>query len=141
MRTEMNRAFTESFVEAAFQHDDVAAVKFNLSPAHPRPDICDVYAHANLHGLGGGVYPKGAHPYPAHPQTLSYLTVVFVDEITAADRAGKQTLSDWLRTQPPDMQQQILGVAKADAFRAGQLADADLLRPWKALDPRRTLPP
>lgn len=141
MRTEMNRAFTESFVESAFQHPDVAAVKFNLSPAHPRVDVCDGYAHANLHGLGAGVYPKGNHPYPAHPQTLSYLTVVFVDEITAADRAGKQTLSDWLRAQPQDMQQQILGIAKSEAFRAGQLADADLLRPWKALDPRRNMTP
>lgn len=139
VRTEMNRAFTESFVGAAFDHDDVAGVKFTLSPMHPRPDICDVYAKANLHGMGPGVYPRGAHPYPAHPETLSYLVVVFVDEITAEDRAGRQSMSDWLRLQPHGTQEQVLGVAKANAFRAGDLADADLLRPWRDLDPNRNL--
>lgn len=135
MRTELNRAFTESFVSAAFAHPDVAAVKFNLSPAHPRPDICDVYAKSNLHGLGVGVYPRGAHPYPAHPETLSYLTVVFVDEITDSDRAGQQSMSDWLRSQPQDVQEQVLGVGKAQLFRAGSLSDADLLRPLRDLQP------
>lgn len=140
LRTEMNRAFTESFVSAAFTHPDVAAVKFKLSPAHPRPDICDLYAAANLHGLGPGVYPQGAHPYPAHPQTLSYLEVVFVDEITPADRAGRQSMSDWLRTQPADVQEQVLGIAKAQAFRAGGVGEADLLRPWREIKPKGTAP-
>lgn len=102
---------------------------------------CDVYASANLHGLGPGVYPKGAHPYPAHPQTLSYLTVVFADEITAEDRAGRQGMGDWLRGQPPAVQEQVLGIAKAQAFREGALADADLLRPWRDIAPPRSLRP
>ena len=139
-RTELNRAFTESFVGAAFDHQDVAGVKFNLSPAHPRFDICDVYAKANLHGMGPGVYPRGAHPYPAHPETLSYLTVVFVDEITAEDRAGRQTMPDWLRGQPQDVQEGVLGIAKANAFRNNQLRDADLLRPWRDVNPDRNRP-
>lgn len=141
VRTELNRAFTESFVGAAFDHQDVAGVKFNLSPAHPRFDICDVYAKANLHGMGPGVYPRGAHPYPAHPETLSYLTVVFVDEITAEDRAGRQGMSDWLRGQPQDVQEGVLGIAKAQAFRDGQLRDGDLLRPWRDIAPAGTIRP
>lgn len=135
IRTELNRAYTESFVAAAFDYSDVAGVKFTLSPAHPRIDICDLYARANLHGLGPGVYPRGSHPYPAHPDTLSYLVVVFLDEITAADRAGRQSMGDWLRNEPTDVQEQVLGIAKAQAFRANLVADADLLRPWRELKP------
>lgn len=131
LRTEVNRAFTESFVAASLEHPEVAAVKFNLSPLHPRTDICDLYAHANLHGLGPGVYPQGAHPYPAHPETLSYLTVVFVDEITDADRAGRESMFDWLNDQAPAAQDAVLGQHKAAAFRDGKLQESELQANWR----------
>lgn len=130
MRTEINRAFTESFVSSVFEHADVGAVKFNLSPNHPRFDICDLHARANLFGLGKGVYPKGKHPYPAHPETLSYLTVVFTDEISDADRAGQQSMAAWLKTQPADQQDAILGMNKGRLFREGRLEDSELFATW-----------
>lgn len=136
LRTEINRAFTESFVVAAFEHPDVAAVKFNLSPLHPRPDICDYFAHVNLHGLGPGVYPKGRHPYPAHPETLSFLTVVFHDEITDADRAGKQSAFGWLRTQPAGMQDAVLGKNKGSTFRDGAMLESEFTASWKQVRAR-----
>lgn len=137
LRTEANRAFTESFVAGLREVDGIAGVRFTLSPLHPRFDVCDLHAAVNLHGLGKGVYPLGAHPYPAHPMTLSFLQAVFVDEITEADRAGQQTAFDWLHTQPLAMQRGVLGGdAKATAFRAGQLAPADLRTPWKYLKDR-----
>lgn len=131
MRTEINRAHTEAFVAAAFEHPDVGAVKFNLSPLHPRPDRCDFHAAANLHGLGRGVYPQGQHPYPAHPETLSYLTVVFEDEISDADRAGQQTAFEWLRAQPAATQAAVLGQHKAAALRRGELLESELTTPWR----------
>lgn len=137
LRTEMNRAYTESFVESLRDVDGVAGVKFTLSPAHPRPDICDMYAAANLHGMGPGVYPLGAHPYPAHPQTLSYLQPVFVEEITDIDRAGQETEFDWLRRQSGALQDAALGgQRKGAAFRAGQLQPGELRWPWYAIAPR-----
>ena len=54
MRTEINRAYGETALQAAIQHPDVIGVKFKLSPRHPRFDICDMHANANLHGLGPG---------------------------------------------------------------------------------------
>lgn len=130
MRTEINRAFTESFVSSVFEHDEVAAVKFNLSPLHPRFDVCDLHARANLFGMGAGVYPQGKHPYPAHPETLSFLTVVFEDEITDEDRAGVQTAADWLRAQPAGQQDAILGQNKGRVFRDGRLEDSELFATW-----------
>lgn len=129
-RTEINRAYTEAFVTSAFEYPDTAGVRFNLSPLHPRFDVCDIHAGANLHGLGPGVYPQGQHPYPAHPETLSYLTIVFLDEVTPADRAGRQSRTDWLKTQPADAQDSILGKNKGRVFREGRLLESELLDTW-----------
>lgn len=131
IRTESNRAYTESYVASVAQHPDVIGVKFNLSPAHPKTDICDMYAGANLHGLGPGVYPPGDHPYPAHPNTLVFLTPVFIDEVTDEDRAGRQSEFAWLAAQPADVREGVLGgKRKAAAFDAGQLHPTELRAPW-----------
>lgn len=136
-RTEINRAYTEAFVASLDKVPGADQVKFNLSPLHPRTDVCDLYAKANLYGLGDGVYPLGEHPYPAHPQTLSYLTAVFTDEITDADRAGRETWEEWLSEQPHDAQDEVLGgKRKAAAFRAGKLQSSELRQPWYAIAAR-----
>lgn len=137
LRTEMNRAFTEAFVGAGALDDDVVGVRFELSPLHPRVDVCDMHAKANLHGLGAGVYPLNAHPYPAHPQTLSVLTYVFADEITDEDRKGQQTAFEWIRTQPKNTQVGVLGgQGKQQAFADGQLQPSDLRVPWRQIQQR-----
>jgi len=141
LRTESNRAYTESYVSSVAQHPDVIGMKFMLSPNHPRTDICDLYARANLHGLGPGVYPPGNTPYPAHPNTLSLLQPVFKDEVTDAHRAGQQTAFDWLRRQPAADQDSILGKSKAIAFRAGMLQDDELRAPWHQVAARLGVQP
>jgi hypothetical protein len=137
MTTEINRAYTEAFVAGLSANDEVAGVRFLLSPRHPRVDVCDMHAGVNLHGLGPGVYPLGQHPYPAHPQTLSYLEAVFGDEITDEDRAGKQTRSEWLRGQTRGVQDAILGKRKGNAWRAGKVPEFGLRTPWRVLRERR----
>lgn len=135
-RTELNRAHGQAYQAGAAAHPDVIGMKYNLSPNHPRTDICDVHAHANLYGLGPGVYPVGQAPWPAHPNTMSYLTAVFRDEVSDADRAGQQNPLTYLRDLPADRQDQILGQAKGQALRAGVLDAADLETPWKHLKER-----
>ena len=135
-RTELNRAHGQAYQSGAGAHPDVVGMKYNLSPNHPRVDICDVHAHANLYGLGPGVYPVGQAPWPAHPNTMSYLTAVFRDEVSDADRAGQQNPLAYLRDLPADRQDQILGQAKGQALRAGVLDAADLETPWKYLKDR-----
>jgi len=136
-RTEINRAHGEAYRNSAFAHPDVAGTRFLLSPNHPKTDICDMHASVNLYGLGPGVYPKGKSPLPAHPNTLSYEEAVFTDEITAADRAGKQTRFEWLQQQPPGAQSDILGgLKKAQAFRQGVLRENEIGTPWRILKQR-----
>lgn len=122
VRTELNRAHGEAYMMAGKDHPDFAGWKFLLSPAHPAPDICDLLSEQNLYGLGNGVYPtREATPWPAHPNTLSYIEIVFRDEITDEDRAGKETPMQALERLSPERQEGILGVYKYGVFRDGNL--------------------
>lgn len=135
-RTELNRAHGMAYIKSVEAHPDTVGTKFLLSPAHPRRDICDMHANANLYGLGKGVYPPGKNPWPAHPNTLSYVMVVFKDEVTDDDRAGKTDPISWLKTQSPDLQTDILGAKKAQALRDGELKANHINTPWKILKVR-----
>ncbi|MCR8922652.1 hypothetical protein NO559_07710 [Dasania sp. GY-MA-18] len=135
-RTEINRAHGTAFKNAAFDVEGVIGTRFLLSPNHPETDICDLHAKANIYGLGAGVYPKGKSPWPAHPNTISYEVAVFEDEVSEADKAGKQSASEWLATQPYNVQAGVLGVNKQRAFAAGVLANNEIKTPWRVLKNR-----
>ena len=80
--TELMRAHGEAYMSAGFETDGVVGVKFNLSPNHKKIDVCDRHASADLYQMGAGVYPsRDACPWPAHPNTWSYVTVVFDYEV------------------------------------------------------------
>lgn len=130
--TEINASHNAGYVEGVRDVPGAIGVKFKLSPNHPRVDICDMLASVNEYGLGPGVYPFDAHPFPAHPMTMSYLVVKFDFEVTDADRAGKQSRSDWIRSQPEAVQDQILGKAKGAAFRAGLIPNGQIRTSWAA---------
>ena len=136
-RTEINRAHGEAYQVSAFEHPDTIGTRFLLSPNHPQVDICDMHSRANLHGLGPGVYPKGKSPWPAHPNTLSYVEVVFDDEITAEDKAGKTDPIDWLDDQAPHVQQGVVGGRKKRAALVnGLLTKNEIATPWRVLKKR-----
>ena len=91
---------------------------------------CDLLAAQNLYGLGTGVYPSAsACPWPAHPNTLSFVEIVFADEVSAADRAGKETVTDAMGRMSPEVREGILGVEKAALYDAGQV------KPWMIRSP------
>ena len=123
VRTEINRAHNDAFELSFFEHPDAIGTKFNLSSNHPRKDICDLHASVNRYGLGKGVYPKGRNPYPAHPNTMSYKTGVFKDEVTDEDRKGKETRIDWLNKQSSTSKIAVLGKGKAAHLDNGDLSE------------------
>lgn len=121
-RTELNRAHGEAFMASAIATPGFAGFRYLLSPAHPALDICDLLAAQNIHGLGPGVYPtRELTPWPAHPNTLSFLEIVFADEISDADRAGKETELQALQRLGPDIREGALGQTKAQYFDRGLL--------------------
>jgi len=79
-RTEINRAHGVAYMSQAEKTPGFKGIRFTLSPAHPKPDICDELAKNDTFGLGEGVYPNMAEflkIWPAHPNTLSFPVGVF----------------------------------------------------------------
>jgi len=112
-RTESARAWADGFVERYGNDEDVVAYRWKLSSRHPRFDICNLYAEANLWGLGKGIYPKDKTPnLPVHPHCLCHLAPVFSSELEGKkaqnriEGGGRQ----WLFQQSAYHRQQILGV-------------------------------
>lgn len=137
-RTEINRAHGLAYQASAARHPDAVGFRYLLSPGHPRPDICDLFAAQNLYGLGPGVYPpdKIGTVWPAHPNTLCYTEVVFADEVSAADKAGKETTMQALDRLSPAQRRGVLGVNKAKAYDAGLLSKGMVRAPWRAVKQR-----
>lgn len=133
-RTEINRAHGEAYMLGGADHPDFAGWRFLLSPAHPEPDICDLLAAQNLYGLGPGVYPdRESLPWPAHPNTLSFVQIVFKDEIAEADRQGRETPMEALARLTPEARRGVLGKTKSELFDAGQLSQGMIRAPVAAV--------
>jgi len=136
-RTEINRAHGEAYMAGGEGKPYFGGWRYLLSPAHPEPDICDLLATQNLHGLGKGVYPSRAKcPWPAHPNTLSFVEIVFKDEIGAAERAGKESPMDALGRLSPEVRRGVLGKTREALFDAGQLTQGMIRAPVAAVKRR-----
>lgn len=84
-RTEINNAYKTSQENRYIDEPWTTGMRWNLSKSHPAPDICNILADSDDHGLGGGVYPVGQRPN-SHPNCLCYLTPEQVDEDEFVDR-------------------------------------------------------
>lgn len=137
MRTEINRAHGEAYRAGMEATPGVIGERFNLSSNHRVPDECDYHARANLYGLGPGVYPVGQSPWPAHPNTLSFLTIVFDDEITATDRDSRSDGHEILDALSDEELAGVMGgKEKARAYREGKLTPQDLTKPLREVEGR-----
>ena len=73
----MARAYHDGFLARWDADENCIAYQWRLSGRHPVYDICDLYAKANLYGLGAGIFPKGKVPLiPAHPNCMCVLKPV-----------------------------------------------------------------
>lgn len=122
-RTEAARARYDAFIARYGEDDSVVAYKWTLGSRHPVEDICDMYAEADLYGLGKGVFPKDKAPVcPAHPHCLCHYAPVYESEIE-----GRKPSKDieangnaWLKKQPLTVQEKILGVKGRLEWKAGR---------------------
>jgi hypothetical protein len=63
--------------------------------------------------------------------------VVFADEVTAEDRAGKEDRISWLKRQHPGVQESVLGSRrKRAALQHGLIKESQISTPWRVLKKR-----
>jgi len=120
-RTEAARARYDAFIARYGEDEDVAAYRWKLGSRHPAEDICDMYANADLYGLGKGVFPKDAAPVnPAHPHCLCHYAPVYRSELNGKKRSDnvEENGRAWLAKQPLHIRQAILGVKGEQEWKA-----------------------
>lgn len=123
-RTEGARARYDAFMARNGEDEDVVAYKWKLGSRHPVEDICDMYANADLYGLGKGIFPKDkVIPQPAHPHCLCHYAPVYWGEIDEKKRSNnvEENGRAWLAKQPLHIRQAILGVKGEQEWKAGRV--------------------
>ena len=122
-RTEMARAWADGFIAKIKDDADIVAVKFKLSSRHPVFDICDMYAKADMYGLGAGIYPKDKlPPLPVHPHCLCRYVEVIEGEVDMQQQRDQvQEAGDkWLNSLPESRRVQVLGSKGLKAWEDGE---------------------
>ena len=121
-RTEMARAYQDGFLLRWDNNDDCVAYQWKLSGRHPRYDICDLYAKANLYGMGAGVFPKDKVPrLPAHPHCMCFLKPVIrgmMDNEMPIDRI-EEGGREYLASVSLHHRQMLLGIHGEKDVRGG----------------------
>ena len=127
-RTEAARARYDAFLARYGEDDSVVAYQWKLGSRHPAEDICDMYAHADLYGLGAGVFPKDQAPVnPAHPHCLCHYAPVYASELKGKKRSDnvEGRGNAWLKRQPLSLRQAILGVKGEKEWQRGRVSWMD----------------
>lgn len=113
-RSEISRAYMDAEVRRMNDDPDVIGYRSVLSPAHPRPDVCDFHAEADQFGLGAGVFPKQfGNPVPHHARCICMSEEVLVGEEGGGSGRfsagrGREYLQD-LKKNDPDKLKAIMG--------------------------------
>lgn len=71
-RSEINNAFHAVAVNQAAEKPWIDKMQWHLSSSHPKPDVCDQYAHGGRDG--NGLYAPRDVPRKPHPHCFCYVT-------------------------------------------------------------------
>lgn len=123
IRTETARAYNSGFLSSAMADDDVVALRWKLNTRHPVFDICDMYAKADMFGLGPGIFPKKQLPrtsIPVHPHCMCRFVEVYDGEVDMDKMRDRQQEAgeEWLKKLSPKQQRAVLGIEGQKQFLA-----------------------
>ncbi len=121
-RTERARAYIDGFLAKWQNNEDCVAYQWKLSTAHPDYDICDLYANADLYGLGKGIYPKDKVPtIPVHPHCMCRLKPIFKGQVTdEPSERIEQGGQEYINTLNQRQKEQLLGVKGSQLVEQGK---------------------
>lgn len=108
-RTELHRAHQAEVGTEMMADASISVVQVRMNPRHPRTDICDLHARADLFGLGPGCYPKARAPRPPfHPHCWCRLSTR--PDLDAGDaRPQPLAAQAWLRGLPEAEAARVMG--------------------------------
>lgn len=132
-RTENARAYADGQMNRFLDDDDIVAFQWKLSSRHPRYDICDFYANADLYGLGKGVYPKDKFPrLPAHPHCMCHIKPMTELDIDVNKRHTnlEQAGLEYIKSLSKQHQEVLLGVNGREQVLSGKANWQDMARGW-----------
>lgn len=143
-RTEMARAYNDGAMAKYMADDDVEAVQWKMSGSHPSYDICDLYATADLYGLGPGIFPKDKVPIlPAHPNCMCHLKPIIAGTLKRNEPRERfeQGAREYISKISKHHRERLFGVYGAKQVQAGKPISA-YLRNYsdKKLKTRLTVP-
>ncbi len=113
-RTEMSRAYGDSVFRKVHEDKGIIGVRWLLSSAHPRPDICNHYAESDPFGKGAGVYPAENLPsFPAHSNCLcSLISIRANPDDRSKGRFSEERTIDYLKGLSDEKRADVLGSKK-----------------------------
>lgn len=123
-RTELARAYGDGVMAKWENDEDCVAFQWKLSTGHPFCDICDLHAHADLYGMGPGIFPKDKVPrLPVHPNCMCHLRPVMEGskllqgkEKEQIDKGGMT----YIKTLDKHDQERLLGVhGRLEVLKSG----------------------
>lgn len=132
-RTENARAYADGQMNRFLDDDDIVAFQWKLSSRHPRYDICDFYANADLYGLGKGVYPKDKFPrLPAHPHCMCHIKPMTELDIDVNKRHNnlEQAGLEYIKSLSKKHQEVLLGVNGCEQVLTGKETWQNIARGW-----------
>lgn len=132
-RTENARAYADGQMNRFLDDDDIVAFQWKLSSRHPRYDICDFYANADLYGLGKGVYPKDKFPrLPAHPHCMCHIKPMTELDIDVNKRHNnlEQAGLEYIKSLSKKHQELLLGVNGREQVLTGKETWQNIARGW-----------
>lgn len=114
-QTELHRAHQAQVARELMDDDLTTVVQVKINPTHPRTDICDLHARADLWGLGPGCYPKPEAPRPPfHPFCRCKLKSRPSLNASMATRSPAGA-AGYLRTLSDDQAARVMGSAERAA--------------------------
>lgn len=124
-QTELHRAHQAQVAAELMDDVETTVVQVVLSPTHPRVDICDLHARADLWGLGPGRYPKAKAPRPPfHPFCRCKLKSR-PSQDAIEGRVAPAPAGAWLRTLSDRDQALVMGSReRADRVLMGEPAES-----------------
>lgn len=132
-RTENARAYADGQMNRFLDDDDIVAFQWKLSSRHPRYDICDFYANADLYGLGKGVYPKDKFPrLPAHPHCMCHIKPMTELDIDVNKRHNNLERAglEYIKSLSKKHQEVLLGVNGREQVLTGKETWQNIAKGW-----------